>query len=116
MRVEYIPLGGASEVGASCGILRIGDRRLLIDAGMRPSARAGQDRLPALDRLTVEPPEAILVTHAHIDHTGALPLASERFPTAPIYCDFCRDEVKREQNALRAQAYRQRKASYGGVR
>jgi len=33
---------------------------------------------------------------------------------ASIYCDLCRDEVKREQNALRAQAYRQRKASYGG--
>ncbi len=86
MKVEYLPLGGAGEVGASCGLLRIGDRRVLIDAGMRPSARAGQDRLPALDRLTAEPPEAILVTHAHIDHTGALPLASEMFPTAPIYC------------------------------
>jgi len=86
VRVEYIPLGGAGEVGASCGLLRIGDRRVLIDAGMRPAARAGQDRLPALDRLTVEPPEAILVTHAHIDHTGALPLVSERFPAAPIYC------------------------------
>ncbi len=86
MKVEYIPLGGAGEVGASCGILRIGDRRVLIDAGMRPSARVGQDRLPALDRLAAEPPEAILVTHAHIDHTGALPLVSEMFPTAPIYC------------------------------
>jgi len=86
VRVEYIPLGGAGEVGASCGILRIGDWRVLIDAGMRPAARAGQDRLPALDRLTSEPPDAILVTHAHIDHTGALPLVSEMFPTAPIYC------------------------------
>jgi len=86
VRVEYIPLGGAGEVGASCGILRIGDWRVLIDAGMRPAARAGQDRLPALDRLTAEPPDAILVTHAHIDHTGALPLASERFPATPIYC------------------------------
>jgi len=86
VKVEYIPLGGAGEVGASCGILRIGDRRLLIDAGMRPAARAGQDRLPALDRLDAAPPEAILVTHAHIDHTGALPLVSEMFPTAPIYC------------------------------
>ena len=37
----------------------------------------------------------------------------ERGP-ASIYCDLCRDEVKREQAALRAQAYRQRKASYGG--
>jgi Cft2 family RNA processing exonuclease len=86
VRVEYVPLGGAGEVGASCGLLRIGDWRVLIDAGMRPSARAGQDRLPALDRLAAEPPEAILVTHAHIDHTGALPLASEMVPTAPIYC------------------------------
>jgi len=86
VRVEYIPLGGAGEVGASCGILRIGDRRVLIDAGMRPAARAGQDRLPALDRLDAAPPDAILVTHAHIDHTGALPLVSERFPAAPIYC------------------------------
>jgi len=86
VKVEYIPLGGAGEVGASCGILRIGEWRVLIDAGMRPSARAGQDRLPALDRLTAEPPDAILVTHAHIDHTGALPLASEMFPAAPIYC------------------------------
>jgi len=86
VKVEYIPLGGAGEVGASCGLLRIGNRRVLIDAGMRPSARAGQDRVPALDRLTAEPPEAILVTHAHIDHTGALPLASEMVPTAPIYC------------------------------
>jgi len=86
VRVEYIPLGGAGEVGASCGILRIGDWRVLIDAGMRPSARVGQDRLPALDRLTAEPPDAIIVTHAHIDHTGALPLASEMFPAAPIYC------------------------------
>ncbi len=86
MKVEYLPLGGAGEVGASCGLLRIGDRRVLIDAGMRPAARAGQDRLPALARLTAEPPDAILVTHAHIDHTGALPLVSERFPAAPIYC------------------------------
>jgi len=86
VKVEYIPLGGAGEVGASCGILRIGNWRVLIDAGMRPSARAGQDRRPALDRLATEPPDAILVTHAHIDHTGALPLASEMVPTAPIYC------------------------------
>jgi len=86
MRVEYLPLGGAGEVGASCGLLRIGDWRVLIDAGMRPSAHAGQDRRPALDRLDAEPPDAILVTHAHIDHTGALPLASEMVPTAPIYC------------------------------
>ncbi len=40
-------------------------------------------------------------------------MRGERGP-ASIYCDLCRDEVKREQNALRAQTYRQRKSSYGG--
>ncbi len=40
-------------------------------------------------------------------------MRGERGP-ASIYCDLCRDEAKREQAALRAQAYRQRKASYGG--
>jgi len=42
-------------------------------------------------------------------------MRGERGP-ASIYCDLCRDEVKREQAALRAQAYRQRKASDGGMR
>ena len=42
-------------------------------------------------------------------------MRGERGP-ASIYCDLCREEVKREQNALRAQAYRQRKASYRGLR
>ena len=42
-------------------------------------------------------------------------MKGERGP-ASIYCDLCRDEVKREQAALRAQAYRQRKASYRGAR
>ncbi len=40
-------------------------------------------------------------------------MRGERGP-ASIYCALCRDEVKRAQNALRAQAYRQRKASYRG--
>ena len=46
MKVEYLPLGGAGEVGASCGLLRIGDRRVLIDAGMRPSPAPGRIACP----------------------------------------------------------------------
>jgi hypothetical protein len=39
-------------------------------------------------------------------------MRGERGP-ASIYCDLCRDEVKREQAALRAQAYRQRRRLSG---
>src|SRR5713101_5063554 len=83
--MELTFLGGASEVGASCTLLHVAGHRLLIDGGMRPAAKAGQPRLPNLAVLEGTPPEALLITHAHIDHTGALPLVASRFPHLPIY-------------------------------
>lgn len=83
--MDYLPLGGAQEVGASCGVLTVGGVRLLMDAGIRPSVERASQRLPALDLLDALPPDAILITHAHIDHTGALPLVASRFPEIPIY-------------------------------
>lgn len=77
-------LGGASEVGASSALLRVGGRRLLIDGGMRTGGKA-ENRLPDLSPLDAAPPEAVLITHAHYDHIGALPLLFQRFPTVPYY-------------------------------
>src|SRR5258708_1387021 len=78
-------LGGAAEVGASSTLLEVGGHRLLIDGGMRPAAREGQPRMPDLAPLDAAPPEAIVITHAHIDHTRALPLMASLFPHIPIY-------------------------------
>jgi len=66
-------------------LLQSAGRCLLIDGGMRPAARPGQSRLPDLSLLDAAPPEALLLTHAHIDHTGALPLIASLFPHIPIY-------------------------------
>ena len=81
--MELTFLGGAAEVGASCMLLRVAHHCLLVDGGMRPGSREG--RLPDLHALTTSPPECILITHAHIDHTGALPLIAALYPCAPIY-------------------------------
>lgn len=83
--MELTFLGGASEVGASCTLLQVAGRTLLIDGGMRPAAREGQSRLPDLSFLDKQPPEALIITHAHIDHTGALPLIASLLPHIPIY-------------------------------
>ncbi len=83
--MEFTFLGGASEVGASCTLLQLAGHRLLVDGGMRPAAREGQSRLPNLSLLEQYPPEVLLITHAHIDHTGALPLIAALFPHIPIY-------------------------------
>jgi uncharacterized protein len=81
--MKLIPLGGAEEVGATCTLVEIGGHRILVDAGIR----IGQpDSLPDLGRISdFGGIEAILVTHAHTDHTGALPVVHRSYPAVPLY-------------------------------
>ena len=80
--MELAFLGGASEIGASCTVMKIQEKNFLIDCGIRFK----KDRpLPNLDFLSEIDIEAIFVTHAHTDHSGALPLIHKAFPLAPIY-------------------------------
>lgn len=82
-------LGGADEVGASCTLIEIAGKKLLVDAGIRISPKSSRgvdnDQLPDLQTITeVGGPDYILVTHAHTDHTGALPLVMEQYPYTPV--------------------------------
>lgn len=72
--MNIYPFGGANEVGASSTLIKIDGYRILVDAGIRMGP--GQDsQLPDLPDFDKEGmPNAVLVTHAHTDHTGALPV------------------------------------------
>ncbi len=89
MRITF--LGGADEVGASGILVEIVGQRVLVDCGIRPSPKAhdglGADQLPDLSQLEGGSGklDAVLVTHAHTDHTGALELVLERYPDIPVY-------------------------------
>lgn len=85
--MSYLALGGAGEVGASCALLQLGPWRLLIDAGIRHLSRSetGRSALPDLAQLRGQPPHAILLSHAHTDHVGALAVVSDMFSAAPIF-------------------------------
>jgi Cft2 family RNA processing exonuclease len=83
-------LGGADEVGASGTLVEMGGKRILVDCGIRPSPKARWglegDQLPDLSLLDRgDGLDAILVTHAHTDHTGALELVTGRYPDIPVY-------------------------------
>lgn len=80
MKVSF--LGGATGIGASSAYLQIADKAFLIDCGIRfdPSRP-----LPNLDEIAEKEIDAILVTHAHTDHTGGLPVAHASFPLSPIW-------------------------------
>lgn len=80
-------LGGADEIGASCTIVDLDGRRLLVDCGQRMGGGPGLS-LPDFSRLEFGPPiDAVLITHAHADHIGALPALEPHLEkNCPIYC------------------------------
>ena len=84
--MDYIFLGGAGEVGASCLLVSVAHRHILFDCGIRVN-QTGAEALPDIDLLkqSVSTLDAIFVSHAHADHIGALPLAHAAFPQVPIY-------------------------------
>jgi metallo-beta-lactamase family protein len=83
MQLEFF--GAAGEVTGSCHIVRVGGRQLLLDCGM---VQGGFDA-PARNRLPFpfEPGDvdAVVLSHAHIDHCGRLPLLVKRGFDGPIY-------------------------------
>ncbi|MGV8125121.1 MAG: MBL fold metallo-hydrolase [Candidatus Xenobiia bacterium LiM19] len=84
--MQFIACGGGNEVGASCYLLKSGGRNYLIDAGIRMGGKE-EDRLPDLSQLQQHGGiHCVIITHAHLDHIGALPLVHMAFPEAPIYC------------------------------
>jgi Cft2 family RNA processing exonuclease len=80
-------LGGGNEIGASCAIVEIGQSRVLVDCGIRMT---GDNRLPDLATIKNSSRfshlDAVILTHAHTDHSGALPVLHQHFPAVPIYC------------------------------
>lgn len=77
-------LGGAMEIGGSCIYLRIAGKGILMDSGIRQSGT--KDPLPDFRTLQEQGGlDAILISHAHMDHIGTLPLVSKAYPEAPVY-------------------------------
>ncbi len=77
-------LGGAMEIGGSCIYLKIAGKGILMDSGIRQSGQ--KDPIPDFRTLQEQGGvDAILLSHAHMDHIGTLPIISKAYPGAPIY-------------------------------
>lgn len=75
---------GEVDVGAHCYLLEMGGARVILDAGTHPQ-HAGYETLPRLEDMPDEDIDGIIVTHAHHDHIGALPVLCRHFPHAPVF-------------------------------
>jgi predicted metal-dependent RNase len=78
--VSLHTLGGFGQVGRSSMLLSTPESKILIDCGLNPGAR-----LDSLN-ITLDELDAIVIGHAHLDHTGFLPALCKYGYKGPIYC------------------------------
>jgi ribonuclease J len=88
--LEIVPLGGIGEFGMNCMAVRYGDEMLILDAGMgfpEESAYGVDVSIPNFAFLDEYRDDitAIVLTHGHEDHLGALPYLLKKF-NVPVYC------------------------------
>ncbi|KAI5187009.1 cleavage and polyadenylation specificity factor subunit 3 [Nematocida homosporus] len=74
---RILPLGAGNEVGRSCVVVRFRGSTVMFDCGVHP-AHGGLSSLPFFDLIDPAEIDAVLVTHFHLDHAGALPYFTER--------------------------------------
>ena len=80
--MKVIFCGASSEIGASCIFLNIDGKNIVMDSGIRMTS----DPLPQFSSIQENKVvDCILVSHAHMDHTGSLPVLSREFPLAQIF-------------------------------
>jgi Cft2 family RNA processing exonuclease len=83
----YASLGASEEIGASCHYIKIDGTGILLDAGSDPE-QEGAASVPDLQRIDAKsdwPVDHIIVTHAHHDHLGSLPVVVRKFPHAHVH-------------------------------
>jgi metallo-beta-lactamase family protein len=83
MEVEFF--GATGEVTGSCHVVRAGGRQLLLECGVVQGDRRAAER--NREEFPVAPADldAVVLSHAHIDHSGRLPLLVQRGYRGPIY-------------------------------
>ncbi len=81
--IEFLALGSAGEIGATCFYLNINGTGIILDCGMHPKKR-GKESLPAFELLENKNLDYVLISHAHQDHINSLPFLIKKFPYLKI--------------------------------
>ncbi len=84
--VRITALGGGRQVGRSCFLLQTPISRVLIDCGVDVSS-SGKDKYPYLEapELDLSTIDAVILSHAHLDHSGLIPYLYKMGYKGPVY-------------------------------
>lgn len=85
--VRFTQLGAGRQVGRSALLIQTPESRVLMDCGINVAGE-GADAYPHLDapEFNIEQLDAVILTHAHLDHSGFLPYLFKFGYRGPVYC------------------------------
>jgi len=86
LTIRMTALGGFREVGRSCILMQTKDSNVLLDCGV--NVGSPNDRFPFFDipEFSVRDLDAVIISHAHLDHCGLVPFLYKYGYRGPIYC------------------------------
>jgi KH/beta-lactamase-domain protein len=86
LKIRLTPMGGFREVGRSSILIQTMDSTILLDCGMNVGNPSELYPLLYIPEFNVENLDAIIVSHAHLDHSGLVPLLYKYGYDGPVYC------------------------------
>jgi len=86
--VRITALGGVQEVGRSAFLVQTRESSVLLDCGINPGSSKPFEAFPRLDNpvFEVDSLDAVVISHAHLDHCGLVPFLYKYGYDGPVYC------------------------------
>jgi Cft2 family RNA processing exonuclease len=82
--MDFVNLTRHLGIGSNCYWLRVGGKNIILDAGADPKID-GLGSTPHFATVPQGTVNAIIITHAHQDHIGSLPVLTRREPQCPVF-------------------------------
>jgi len=86
--VRLTALGGFQQVGRSSILVQTRESNVLLDCGINPGSTSSLRAFPRLDtpQFDIDALDAVIISHAHLDHCGFLPFLFKYGYDGPVYC------------------------------
>jgi KH/beta-lactamase-domain protein len=86
--VRMTVLGGAQEVGRSAFLVKTRESSVLLDCGINPGSQRPFESFPRFDspEFEIDSLDAVVISHAHLDHCGLIPFLYKYGYDGPVYC------------------------------
>src|SRR3989338_3302109 len=92
--MRIIPHGASQEVTGTCHEIQVGDKRILLDCGLFQGHREeAAAKNATFDFNSLGNINALVLSHAHMDHVGRIPLLYKKGYRKPVFCTYATKDL-----------------------